>query len=144
MNLTPEELVGRNIAAARTEKGGSEWLSQEALGQRLEWYLGKRWTKQAVSDAENGRRRFDPTELIAFAYALEISVTDLFAADSVVNIQLPGKVPDIAGEKLRWVIFPVDVARRLSIAEMEQMSAEMRRQIEELQQRVEALAREQR
>jgi hypothetical protein len=140
MKLTLEELVGRNIAAARTESGGGrEWLSQEALGQRLAFYLGKPWTKQAVSDAENGRRRFDPTELIAFAYALEhTSVVDLLAAGPEDSIHLPGEAPDIPGDSLRWVVLPADLANATTMAELEREAARIDRMIVDLHMRLSA------
>jgi transcriptional regulator with XRE-family HTH domain len=135
--MTPERLVGRNIAAARKEEeNGREWLSQEALGQRLEFYLGKAWTKQAVSDAESGKRHLDPTELLAFVYALEnVTLADLFEAKPTDRIRLRGDVPDIEGESLRWAVLPANLASSASLAKVEQEQALLARLIKELQER---------
>jgi len=64
--MTAEKLVGLRIAEARRKQ---EWTQRE-LGEQLEDLLGAVWGEQAVSDAETGRRKLDPTELLAFALTL--------------------------------------------------------------------------
>lgn len=65
-----EEAIGFNMARLREDAG----LTQEQLGKALEPYLGKSWTRQAVSAAEKGRRSFTAAELIALGLALNTSL----------------------------------------------------------------------
>jgi transcriptional regulator with XRE-family HTH domain len=79
LGLTPNQVVAFNLALARQQKG---WTQEEAA-QALEPYLGKRWSKASVSQAERsiaGRfvRNFDADELVAFARAFEVPVTWFF------------------------------------------------------------------
>ncbi|HXL18330.1 MAG TPA: hypothetical protein VN961_12515, partial [Streptosporangiaceae bacterium] len=57
--------------------------------QELGRYLGKPWSRQAVHQAERGRRLFTAAELAALALALDTSVPALFLADAE-HIELPG------------------------------------------------------
>lgn len=65
--MTPEEVVGRRMRLAREEAK----LSQPGLAKELSSLLGKTLQRQAVSAAEKGRRRFDPTEVMALAHVLK-------------------------------------------------------------------------
>lgn len=72
LGLTPNQVVAFNLALARQHKG----LTQDEAAAALEPYLGKRWSKASVSQAERsiaGRfvRNFDADELVAFARAFE-------------------------------------------------------------------------
>ncbi|NUK87131.1 helix-turn-helix domain-containing protein [Streptomyces lunaelactis] len=65
-----EEAIGRNVARLRETAG----LSQAQLGTALAAYLGKPWSRQAVSAAEKGRRAFTAAELVSLALALKTSL----------------------------------------------------------------------
>lgn len=64
-----EKIVGQNMTALRAKLG---W-SQPELGEKLGELLGKSWTRQAVSNAENGKRAFTAADLVAIAYVFETS-----------------------------------------------------------------------
>jgi len=67
--------------------------------QRLEPYLGKRWSVASFSDAErsaeNGRtREFDANELLAFAQAFEKSIAWFFTPPDDLEHVYAGPPPD--------------------------------------------------
>lgn len=66
-------------------------MSLTQLGQALGTYLGKPWSRQAVHQAERGRRAFTAAEMAALALALDTSVPALFLAEAA-DIELPGAV----------------------------------------------------
>lgn len=73
IGLTPNQVVGYNLTQAREWKG---W-TQDQLAEALEPYLGKRWSKASVSQAERsvaGKfvRQFTADEIVAFARALDL------------------------------------------------------------------------
>jgi hypothetical protein len=75
LGLTPNQIVAFNLAQARLWKG---W-TQDQAAEALEPYLGKRWSKASVSQAERsiaGKfvRNFDADEIVAFARAFELPV----------------------------------------------------------------------
>ncbi len=75
LGLTPNQVVAFNLARAREWKG---WTQDEAA-EALEPYLGKRWSKASVSQAERsiaGRfvRQFDADEIVAFARAFDLPI----------------------------------------------------------------------
>jgi transcriptional regulator with XRE-family HTH domain len=63
-----EEAVGHRLRQAREDHG----LTQAELGEKLKLYLGKAWSRQAVSLAEAGQRSFTAAELVALARLLEL------------------------------------------------------------------------
>jgi transcriptional regulator with XRE-family HTH domain len=76
VGFTPNQVVAYNLTRAREDKG---WTQDEAAGA-LAPYLGKRWSKASVSQAERsvaGRfiRNFDADEIVAFARAFELPVS---------------------------------------------------------------------
>jgi transcriptional regulator with XRE-family HTH domain len=81
-----EEAVGRQIARLRESRG----LSLTQLGEVLGRYLDHPWSRQAVHQAERGKRAFTACELAALALALDTSVPALFVTDAV-HIELPGR-----------------------------------------------------
>jgi transcriptional regulator with XRE-family HTH domain len=87
--VEPSKLIGGRIRAARTEHN----LTQAALGQLLEPWLGKAWLKQAVSQAEQGRRDFTAAELLALAAVLQVPMGYFFATppgDEQKQLEFPG------------------------------------------------------
>ena len=73
LGMTPNQVVAFNLTKARQWRG---WTQQQ-LADALEPYLGKRWSKASVSQAERsvaGKfiRQFDADELVAFARALDL------------------------------------------------------------------------
>jgi transcriptional regulator with XRE-family HTH domain len=94
LGLTPNQVVGYNLTQAREWKG---W-TQDQLAEALEPYLGKRWSKASVSQAERsvaGKfiRQFTADEIVAFARALELPLGWFFLppppwADSATPVKL--------------------------------------------------------
>ena len=73
--LSIAELIAYNLMRIRKTLG----LSQEQAAERLEPYLGTRWSKAVYSAAERSYqgkrvRQFTAAELAAFALAFEVSV----------------------------------------------------------------------
>lgn len=74
--ISPHQVVAANLYAARVHRG---W-TQEQAAERLEPYLGKRWSKATFSAAERSVtgervRHFSAEDLVAFARAFDLPVT---------------------------------------------------------------------
>lgn len=80
-----ETAIGRQIARFREARQ----MSLTQLGEAVGRYLGRPWSRQAVHQAERGRRAFTAAELAALALALDTSVPALFLADATA-VELPG------------------------------------------------------
>lgn len=110
-----EEAVGRQIARLRTQRG----LSLSELGEALGGYLDRPWSRQAVHQAERGRRSFTAAELTALALALDTSVPALFRAEEQ-RIELPGRV--VSPEEYRDILLnregdaPLDGVEEMIVA----------------------------
>ncbi len=79
LGLTPNQVVAYNLARARELKG---W-TQDQAAEALEPYLGARWSKASVSQAERSVaggfvRNFTADEIVAFARAFDQPVTWFF------------------------------------------------------------------
>lgn len=101
-----EEVVGINVARLREQRR----LPQAELGELLGQYLGKPWTRQAVSAAEKGRRAFAVAELVALAAALKSDVSELLAVHLALPegvVELPAKA--ISTDAYRALVEPEDV-----------------------------------
>lgn len=77
--LTANQVVAHNLARARAMRG---WTQEEAA-ERLEEWLGVRWSKSSWSTAERsaggGRvRKFDAEEIIAFSHTFKLPVAWFF------------------------------------------------------------------
>src|SRR6516165_99706 len=79
-----ETAIGKQIARLRE----AQQMSLTQLGEAVGKYLGKPWSRQAVHQAERGRRAFTAAEMAALALALDTSVPALFLADAD-QIELP-------------------------------------------------------
>jgi transcriptional regulator with XRE-family HTH domain len=80
-----ETAIGQQIARLREARQ----MSLTQLGEAVGKYLGKPWSRQAVHQAERGRRAFTAAEMAALALALDTSVPALFLADAA-PVELPG------------------------------------------------------
>ncbi len=79
LGLTPNQVIAYNLTRARELKG---W-TQDQAAEALEPYLGVRWSKASVSQAERSVaggfvRNFTADEIVAFARAFELPVTWFF------------------------------------------------------------------
>lgn len=110
-----EAAIGKQIARLRQARQ----MSLTQLGQAIGRYLGKPWSRQAVHQAERGRRAFTAAELAAVALALDTSVPALFLADSG-PIELPGET--VSAEDYRAILLyagddaPLDGVEELIVA----------------------------
>ena len=80
-----EAAIGKQIAHFRETRQMSLTQLGEALGQ----YLDRPWSRQAVHQAERGRRAFTAAEMAALALVLETSIPALFLTDDP-RVELPG------------------------------------------------------
>jgi transcriptional regulator with XRE-family HTH domain len=82
-----QEVVGRRVRDLRERKD----MSQADLGRAVGPFLGRAWSRQTMSFAEQGGRAWTAAELAVLAHLLETSVSLLFvppAGDE--DIELPG------------------------------------------------------
>src|ERR1700690_1419889 len=92
-----EAAIGEQIARLREARQ----MSLTQLGQAMGRYLDKPWSRQAVHQAERGRRAFTAAELAAIAFALDTSIPALFLIDSG-QIELPGQA--VSAEDYRAIL----------------------------------------
>jgi transcriptional regulator with XRE-family HTH domain len=110
-----ETAIGKQIARLREARQMSLTLLGEAMGK----YLDKPWSRQAVHQAERGRRAFTAAEMAALALALETSVPALFLADAA-HIELPSAA--ISAEDYQGILLyagddaPLDGIEELLVA----------------------------
>ena len=110
-----EAAIGNQIARLRETRQ----MSLTQLGEALGRYLDRPWSRQAVHQAERGRRAFTAAELAALALALDTSVPALFLADAD-QLELPGAT--ISAEDYRGILLyagndaPMDGVEELIVA----------------------------
>jgi len=110
-----EEAVGRQIARLRAQRG----LSLTELGEALGNFLEKPWSRQAVHQAERGRRSFTAAEITALALVLDTSVPALFRAEDQ-RIELPKRA--VSAEEYRGILLnregdaPLDGVEEMIVA----------------------------
>ena len=92
-----EAAIGKQIARLRERRQ----MSLTQLGEALGKYLDRPWSRQAVHQAERGRRAFTAAEMAALALALDTSVPALFLADAE-QVELPGAA--ISAEDYRGIL----------------------------------------
>jgi transcriptional regulator with XRE-family HTH domain len=85
VDMRVEVAIGKQIARFRE----TQQMSLTQLGEAMGQYLDRPWSRQAVHQAERGRRAFTAAELAALALVLGTSVPALFLADAE-QIELPG------------------------------------------------------
>jgi len=110
-----EAAIGQQIARLRETRR----MSLTELGEIMGRYLDRPWSRQAVHQAERGRRAFTAAELAALALALDTSVPALFLADAD-QIELPGA--SVSAEDYRGILLyagndaPIDGVEELIVA----------------------------
>jgi len=89
-----------------------EQMTQEQLGRKLGELLGKAWSRQTVSAAEQGKRAFTAAELVAIAHALGTSVGRLLTPPpGVGSVVLPGGA-EVSRADLVAAVLPLLSAER--------------------------------
>lgn len=105
-----EEVIGTKLARLRDARG----MSQAQVGEALPEYLGKPWSRQAVSAAEKGRRAFTAAELVSLALSLRVSLVELLIPlDGADELELPGGAK-VGREAYERSIVVVDESERSS------------------------------
>jgi transcriptional regulator with XRE-family HTH domain len=110
-----ETAIGKQIARLRETRQ----MSLTQLGEAIGKYMGKPWSRQAVHQAERGRRAFTAAEMAALALALDTSVPALFLADAA-PIELPGAA--VSAEEYQGILLyagdeaPLDGIEELLVA----------------------------
>ena len=106
-----EAAIGRQISRLREARQMSLTQLGQAMGRTC-----KPWSRQAVHQAERGRRAFTAAEMAALALALDTSVPALFLADGA-DIELPGAV--VSAEDYQGILlYAGDEAPRDGIEEL--------------------------
>lgn len=82
MEKTLEQVIGANVARLREKR---QW-TQTQLGDVLSNATGRKWERQAVWAAENGKRAFVASDLIALADALDVLVSELISSVEPVRV----------------------------------------------------------
>ena len=115
MGMRIEAAIGKQVAHLREARQ----MSLTQLGEVVGRYLGKPWSRQAVHQAERGRRSFTAAEIAALALALDTSVPALFLADAE-HIELPGR--SVSAEDYQGILLyagdeaPLDGIEELLVA----------------------------
>lgn len=91
-----EAVVGDRVREARKTAG----MRQEEFGSALESLLGRSWSRQAVSLAEQGGRAFTAAELVAISRVLNVSVGKLLTPKTK-TVTMPSGT-EIGAKELGW------------------------------------------
>lgn len=104
-----EEVIGRRMKFVRELNE----MTQEQVGEQLGAMLGKPWSRQAVSLAEQGKRAFTAAELVAIAAVVGTTVSRLFTPPLDARaIELPTGVTLTRSEMLKTAL-PRDSADKV-------------------------------
>jgi hypothetical protein len=100
--MTPNQVVAHNLRRAR----GLLELTQEEAAERLEPFLGERWSRVVFSAAErsvSGKRvrQFDADDLVAFAAAFELPISFFLDAPRSATVAAPRAREGLSTEQLR-------------------------------------------
>jgi transcriptional regulator with XRE-family HTH domain len=92
MTVKIEKVIGANMQLIREDQD----MTQAELGEAVAQYLGKPWSRQAVSAAEKGRRAFSAADLLALALVLDVTIPSFFLLRNWQegNVELPGATVD--------------------------------------------------
>lgn len=77
MTRTIEEHIGSKVTALREQQG---W-NQRELGEALEKATGRKWERQSVWAAENGKRAWAVSDLLGLADVFNLTVAELVSTD---------------------------------------------------------------
>ncbi|WP_133061687.1 helix-turn-helix transcriptional regulator [Streptosporangium minutum] len=103
VDMKIEEVIGENVLRVREGLG----LSQAQLGDAIADYLGRPWSRQAVSSAEKGRRAFTAAELLVLAEILKTTVYRLMTPPiSVADIEMPAQGVTVKAKKVTQLTLP--------------------------------------
>lgn len=81
-----EEIIGMRMRQRREELD----RTQEELGRELGVFLGKPWSRQSVSSAEQGKRAFTAAEIYAIANCLRMTFVSLLRPPTdVAEVEMP-------------------------------------------------------
>jgi transcriptional regulator with XRE-family HTH domain len=113
--MTPNEVVSWNVLRARALRG---WTQEEAA-QRLEPYIGARWSKASYSAAElahkatNRPRRFTADELYALSRAFELPITFFLIPPSGADVVgHPNSTETVTAPEFLELVFATDEPTR--------------------------------
>jgi len=93
-----EEVVGDRVREARKAAG----MRQEQFGAALEPLLGRGWSRQSVSLAEQGGRAFTAAELVAISRVLGVSVGKLLTPKTRSVTMPSGR--ELLAKELGWAL----------------------------------------
>jgi transcriptional regulator with XRE-family HTH domain len=96
--LTANQVVAFNLRRARELRG----LTQDQAAERLEPFLGQRWSKTTFSGAERSIagdriREFTANEIHAFAKAFQVTLSYFLVPPENATVATPGGPEDAAG-----------------------------------------------
>lgn len=127
--LTPNQLIAWNLREARREVGEREGLgrplTQEEAADRLEPYLGVRWSRTTFSAAEEGTisgrriRQFSADDVVAFARAFNLPIGWFFLPAPLGEFQdgytiaNEGSSKELPAVELLDLAFSADLTERL-------------------------------
>lgn len=98
-----EEAIGKNVLGIREDRD----MSQAELGEALAAYLGKPWSRQAVSAAEKGRRAFTAAELLALAHVLDTTLYRLMTPPvEALHVEMPAEGVTVSTRTLTRMALP--------------------------------------
>jgi transcriptional regulator with XRE-family HTH domain len=118
-----EERIGARLREAREVKG---W-SQEVLGEQVTRYLGRPWSAQTVSVAENGGRDFDAEDMLVLALVFGRPVAWFYRPNlkAIEEIKLPSGF--VVNEASMRRVYGLENTEAYRIAtEMEKLVAQVR------------------
>jgi transcriptional regulator with XRE-family HTH domain len=130
-----EQMIGKRVRQAREEAD----LSQREFGERVGDVLGKRWTPQAVSQAEKGERDWRAKDLVAMAWILRRPVAWFYTPNEEDRSEMLEGFAEGVLIHAEWT--SGDTWARREVGELFEEAADLRRQFEELLSRLDKAGR---